>query len=479
VERDRTVPGPATRDARGRWLATALAALGLVLVFASCRRGAPAVPRNLLLVSIDSLRADHVHAYGYARATTPTIDRLAAEGVRFDAAESTTSWTLPAHVSLLTGRSQVHHHVVTSFDSIAPGEQLLQEAFAAQGFETIGFFSGPLLHPAFGFGRGFARYVSCQSQDTERLHGPPAWESSHNDRTNPLVEARFGEWLDRRTDARRPFFAFVHLWDVHYDYIPPEPYASLFDPAYRGPLDGRNIIGDGFPLDAPPRDVDHLRALYDGEIRSTDDTLGRLLARLDQARLLDDTLVVVLADHGEEFLDHGGKMHQQTLFEEVTRIPLIVWSRALRSTGEAIADPVSLEDVAPTALELLHLPPLDHADGRSLAPLLRGERLESRPVVSELYVDFSNELGVVAARSGATKIVYTAESGLRQEFDLVADPGEHAPREATDVALRGLLEERIAQASALLAARVHGAKRHRAQIPDDVLERLKQLGYVR
>jgi len=451
----------------------------LLALGAACNRQGSAAPRNLLLVSIDSLRADHVGCYGYARPTSPTLDRLAAEGVRFAQAQSPTSWTLPSHVSLLSGRSQESHHVLTSFDAIQPDEELLAQVFSRAGYETIGFYSGPHLHPAFGFNRGFDAYVSCESEETAKLHGPPAWESSHGDRTNPLIKERFADWLARRSESRRPFFAFVHMWDVHFDYIPPEPYASMFDPDYKGSLDGRDIIDKGFPLDAPARDVDHLRALYDGEIRYTDDTLGELLAMLDRAHLLDDTLVVVVADHGEEFLEHGGKTHQRTIFQEVVHVPLIFWARAGLPRGRAIAELVSLEDVAPTVVELLGLPALARADGQSLVTLIRGGAMEHAPVFSSLYFDFSNELAFASVRRKQSEIIYSGESNAWEEYDLEADPAERVPRPVADEGLRSLLTAQVERAKSVLAARAGAGKRHRAALPADVTERLKKLGYLR
>src|SRR5262249_10859476 len=155
-----------------------------------------------------------------------------------------------------------------------------------------------------------------------------------------LVRAAFQRWVGER--SRRPFFAFVHMWDVHFDYIPPEPFDSMFDPDYTGPLDGHNIGQEGFPLNAPPRDIEHLKALYDGEIRYTDQTIGELLDALRSAGLLDRTLIVVTSDHGEEFLEHGNKTHRKALYEESIHVPLIVWASAGLPRGARVDTPVSL-----------------------------------------------------------------------------------------------------------------------------------------
>ena len=283
----------------------------------------PSMP-NVVLISIDSLRADQLGCYGQTRDTSPSFDQLSADGVRFARAYSPTSWTLPSHVTLLSGLSQERHQVVLTNDRTREGSLALPAVLSRQGLQTVGFYTGPFLHPTYGFAQGFDEYISCQGKKTEKLRGYAALEQSHHDHTNGILIDEFELWARER--AREPFFAFVHLWDVHYDYIPPEPYDSMFDPDYAGKFDGRAIAGHGFPLDAAPRDVEHLLALYDGEIRYTDDTISRILAALRRRQLLDDALVIVTADHGDEFLDHGGKGHMHTLYDELVHVPLVMWA---------------------------------------------------------------------------------------------------------------------------------------------------------
>src|SRR5690606_36391817 len=149
----------------------------------------------------------------------------------------------------------------------------------------------------------------------------------------------------------RPFFTFVHLWDVHYDYIPPEPYYSMYDPNYSGALDGRRIAFEGFPLSASAADVRHLLSLYDGEIRYTDETIAHLLGALESHGLVENTLIVLTADHGEEFKEHGNKGHQKTLYQEIIHIPLILSAPNRLPEGLVVEEPVALSDVAPTIAE--------------------------------------------------------------------------------------------------------------------------------
>jgi arylsulfatase A-like enzyme len=456
-----------------------IALASLFAVPACSNPAAPAKARNVLLVSIDSLRADRLGSHGNPRAVSPTLDRLAAEGVRFERALSPTSWTLPAHATLLSGQSQREHQVITTADRISSRSELLAEVFAREGYETVGVYAGPFLHPAYGFDRGFGEYRSCLSEATARLEGKAAWKSSHRDSTNACVEEAFAGWVERRTG--RPFFAFVHMWDVHFDYIPPEPYASMFDPTYAGTLGGRDIAGKGFPLDAAPRDVEHLLALYEGELRYTDATVERLLAALRAKDLLEDTLVVVTSDHGEEFLEHGGKTHQQTLWEEVLHVPLIFWAPGrLLPAGRRVAEAVSLADVAPTITELVGLEGPARADGRSLVAWIRGTGGTAPPVFSALYRPGVPQLRLVSLRAGDIKLIHDPQSGSWLQFDLGADPRERHPLEVGDQGLRALLANQLAAEERAVAARDRAAPAARTPpgLPAGVTERLRELGYV-
>jgi arylsulfatase A-like enzyme len=270
------------------------------------------------------------------------------------------------------------------------------------------------------------------------------------------------------------------MWDVHYDYIPPEPYASMFDRDYAGALDGTDVTGEGFPLDATPRDVEHLRALYDGEIRFTDETIDHLLKMLDRAGLLDRTLVVVTSDHGEEFLDHGEKLHGRTLFEEVVHVPLILWARGGLPRGKAIATPVSLADVAPTILELLGLPALRNPDGVSLVPLLESRaNAPDRPVFGEFYNPLTRALKLLSLRRGNEKLIYTPRRERWEMYDLASDATENRPG-TPDPQLRIELAEFTNESQQLLASRAQQRRTKSINtIPPEVTERLRKLGYIK
>ena len=400
-------------------------------------------PPNVLLISIDTLRADHLGCYGYPRATSPAIDRLAAAGVVFEDAWSTTSWTLPAHLSLLTGLP-VSVHTGCSEQSSQPAAHpehslrgnMVCEAFDEAGFQTAGFYSAQWLGPEFGFGRGFgtwqfaptslrsdpelfARFKDMKArgdregmraivkQHPELFRGERAWA----DRGVDLAL----DWLDAR-DQQRPFFLFLHLFDVHDPYLPPPPFDRRFDPDYTGPIDGRELWGDGSRVraDMSPRDLEHVIALYDGEIAAVDVQIGRLIDSLEQRGLSENTLVILTSDHGEEFFEHGLKLHRVTLYRESAQVPLILrWPRGIEP-GKRIAAPVSLIDVVPTLRAAADLGPRRELPGVDLLAVARGAPLDPRrEVLSELQRIYDD----------GTKNTWTLSLVDAQRHTLVEQPG--------------------------------------------------------
>jgi arylsulfatase A-like enzyme len=437
---------------------------------------------NLVLISIDSLRADHLGAYGYARDTSPNLDRLAAEGALFEAALSSSSWTLPTHASMFTGLPQSVHGVDRTGRSLPEAAQTLAEGLAASGYRTLGVWSGPYLHPHFGLAQGFERYERCTGYD---IAGPEdlgpqnreVFHRSHEDITSPRIVEVVEAWLAE--EDPRPFFLFVHMWDVHYDYIPPAPYDERFDPGYDGSADGRGLADASVLAGLSPRDREHVVALYDGEIAWTDMHVGKILARLERLGLADRTVVVVTADHGEEFLEHGSFGHRKALFEESVRVPLVVRGPGVPA-GLSVVRPVSTVDLAPTLLELAGAEPLSDVMGTSLVPLFRGEPLERETVVTELYL---RKETFTAVRGGGWKLLLRGEEerpvGL---WDLRADPGERRNLAAEPGGPGGLGERAGTRTRAALEelARLRGLHTgaRADSTPKDVLEELRELGYV-
>ncbi len=436
---------------------------------------------SIVLVSIDSLRADALGSYGSARDTSPFLDELAARGVRFAKAFSTTSWTLPAHAALFTGLWDSTHGLVDNGERLADAHLTLAELLRERGYATAGFYGGPYLHPTFGLAQGFEYWTSCMaSTETDdaraRRAAGSARSVAHADVTGPRTRAAVARWAE---EARRPFFLFVHLWDVHYDYLPPPEYPRRFDPGYEGPVDGRDVMGPLVRADMPARDRAHLRALYDAEVRFTDDVLRGICGDLEARGLLANAVLIVTADHGEEFFEHRGKGHQRTLYDEVVRVPLIVAGPGVVA-GRVVEEQVRLIDVMPTIAGLAGSPPREPlaVQGRDLGPFLRGEDGGSADALLELLVDARCLRGL--RRAQGTKILYDGATGAGELYDLASDPGElRALRPGApgwEPALEALRAStaRAERFRELLGARAPGA----ARVPEDVLRRLRELGYV-
>jgi len=402
---------------------------------ASCSRtpeagtpGASAPTPDIVLVSIDSLRPDHLGCYGYRLPTSPNIDALAAGGVRCAQALSTTSWTLPAHAALFTGLCDSTHGLVTNGLQLSPRATTLAECLAQRGYRTAGFFGGPYLHPAFGLSQGFETWESCMTPLTEEqiVNGRLGGESAHADVTGPRTVAALERFLEHPDS--RPLFLFVHLFDVHYDYVPPPEDVLPFDPDYTGKTDfGHLDANPAISKDMPPRELRHLIALYDGEIRFTDRNLARILALLERQRSDRGRLLVVTADHGEEFFEHGNKGHQSSLYDEQVCIPMI-WNWPGHLSKDALVrDPVRIIDIMPTLLAVAGVEEPPHTQGRNIWPLLTGKPLPEVPALLELLVD-KNDMRALR-RPGSKIISWRGQFDVTYGYNLLRDRFENQPIE--------------------------------------------------
>lgn len=427
--------------------------------------------KNFILVSIDSLRADRLGSYGNRNETSPTLDRLAAGGIRFTNAMSTTSWTLPSHMSLLTGRYVLSHGVITEKDRLPEAIPTLAEQLQRAGIVTGGVVSVPLLGKQYGFGRGFDRY------DDQTI--PSAtWFDALRDEPAPKVTELAEEWI--RAHRQDRFFLFLHYWDVHYDYIPPEPYDRLFDPDYTGSVTGVEFFHDkSINRRLPRRDIDHLLALYDGEIRWVDDHLSKLVGLLGELGIEDDTAIVVTADHGDEFFEHGYKGHGRTLYREVTHVPLIV--HLPDSDGGRVDDtPVSLVDIMPTILDLAGVGVPAGVEGASLRPLFGGGALPRRDAVYAWLCFLKRKTNCQAMQYSPVGTLIHEFQPLRLEFYTpddrlqahdVADSASWPREEQLDRLQRVLDDQWLSYRSA-------GGEQGDVDVDKATMERLRALGYV-
>lgn len=474
---------------RGRTLG-ALAAvllLGGAALLAPAVRAAPA-PRpaaatgpNILLVSIDSLRPDHLHAYGYGPETSPTIDALAREGALFRTALSPTSWTLPAHLSLLTGLTPRQHGVVSDDQRLRDDALLLSEVLWRNGYTTVGLVSAPYLDSAYGFDQGFDLYDDYSIAKR-------SFADSHRGATSPALLRLFENWFDgwNASGRRRPFFAFVHMWDVHFDYTPPPPFDTMFDPGYAGTVTGEDFeTNPAIHLGMAPRDLAHVVALYDGEIRYTDMYLGLILDRLRAAGVLDDTIVVVTADHGDEFFEHGRKGHKQALYDESVRVPLIIRYPPRVGAGRVVDEQVRLIDIPTTILALAGQPsptgfavsgPQTTYAAQDLTRWIGHDRsapLPALPALGHLIGDAP--VPVASLRTAEQKLIVELAGAHRAElYDLRSDPGEQNDLSGRTPAMADALRQAL-----IAAGEADGDARlaEAAPLSAEHLERLRQLGY--
>jgi len=392
----------------------------------------PRIPRapgpddpNLLLVTIDALRADHVGAYGYGRPTTPALDRLAAEGLRFAHAYSDAPMTLPSLPQLFTS---------TVFP--APGQPTFVGPIAAAGVASAAIVNNVYL----------ALWLADESRGAcfDRVVA--------GDMDAAAITDRALAWIAAREGGR--FALYLHYLDSHTPYHTPRPYSTMFrDPAYRGPIGETfgDVAGanDGARYGAADRQA--IVALYDGAIRAIDDQLGRLLEDLRRRGLLDRTLVVVTADHGEELWDHGHFFHGQSLHDELLRVPLLAHLPGGARTSLVVERPVRAIDLAPGILEWLRLPrPVSFA-GRSLAESVARPGVPPDDlVVTATVPQFPTRYGL---RTPAFKLIETITTGRVQLFDLVHDPAEQRDVLADSPSEAATLAGRLADARAVLRRR--------------------------
>jgi len=428
----------------------------IALMVSACSE-APYPVRNVILISIDTLRADHLGSHGHDRPTSPNLDAFAAAGIVFEDASATSPWTLPSHASLLTGRYPTGHGVWTEDHRLGDDVPVLAAVMSESGFDTAAIVNTLFLGPRFGIARGFAHFDVIESDQSRQGAAK-------------RITDRAIERLDGRRDERN--FLFVHYYDVHSDYLSLPRYEQLFAPE-PGRFTGRTIqlllaIRGDVPIGAA--DADRLARLYDGGIRQLDDELGRFFGWLREHAWLEDTLVIVTSDHGEEFLEHGGLLHGSTHYQEVLHIPLMFGGAGIPA-GRRIRTPVSLVDVAPTILSILGIPAPPGIDGADLRPLWS----EPRELAAErlLFAEAgSRELRSV--RSGRIKLITDMPAGRSELYDLAIDPAE----------TRNLAAERPELVDALAAEISDLAASAREpqlapELDDDEKERLKALGYLR
>lgn len=429
----------------------------------------PAPPRparrpNVLLYVIDTLRADHLGCYGYARDTSPHIDALAADGLLFAPVVAQASWTTPAVASILTGRYPQHHGAVSLTAGLRPGIPLLPELLRAQGYATAAFVTNVNVRGEIGFRRGFDEYHYFPERKRRPTLHLPAVE---------LTE-RAAAWIAGQ--GRAPFFVYVHASDPHAPYAPPAALAARFaphaPPALAGARDPLRLVSERRSFQTP-ENVAYLRDLYDGDVAAVDEGFGRLVAELRRLDLYDDTLIVLVADHGEEFGEHGGLEHGSTLYREVIDVPLVIRlpDGARRGRVETLARQV---DVLPTVLEELGLPPPDGIDGRSLLTASWDATVEA---LSHTALGPTVRSALVTRRWKVIAAMGPRRGGGTEIYEIDRDPEERRNVAPSAPVMAGYASEILEDWARRL---VRTAQAGGALAPDqDTMRRLRALGYLR
>ena len=406
---------------------------------------------NILLITADTLRSDHLSCYGYERQTSPHIDELASRSVQFMDASTPVNLTNPSHVSIFTAKYPKDHGIYTNWSTLNKEHVTLSEILKKQGYKTAALVSTNHLNADIsGLGRGFDFYRNIQKPEAK---------------ADETVKDALG-WIKRNGKER--FFVWIHLFDPHLPYNPPPPYDKIFDPKYDGwgkiffdvynqkfsahefasnrtlapfqletlarAAQGRLLNSDIFSnkIGLTERDVEYARSMYDGEIRFMDEEIGLLFKEMGNLGLSSNTIIIFTADHGESLGEHGIYCDHKGLYEDTIKVPLIIYvpGKAPRKIGSAVSN----MDILPTLLDMLHISVSSDIkvafDGKSLFPLMQGETLEIR---DKFFLEQKNNLAKSIKSHGYKYImpipgnfVHFPNDYIHHEelYNLRSDPGE-------------------------------------------------------
>lgn len=430
---------------------------------------------NIVLIVIDTLRADHVGCYGYSRPTTPELDRLAAQGVIFDNVHALSSWTVPSMSTMMTSVNPFNHGVTSGIlgfegvveQSILPdGFVTLAEKLQKGGYRTFGISSNVHVSKETGFDQGFDEFQMLNFVNAEE------------------VERTFLKWMSNITDASKKgrYFLYLHFIDPHHEYIPHEPYIEQFHPNYKNeigdlantPLLTLWLFQSYFKSPDDPHTV-MARDLYDSEIRNVDDVVERIIKKLPRR---DNTFIMVTSDHGEEFMEHGNMIHGIDLNEETLRVPLVMRFPKNKYAGLRLSSWVNLLDIAPTCVNMARLLPIEGAEGQSVLPLIakiyKGRyRAVSLPL-EVTRIAHSKYYGII---HGRYKLIVPLDGKAgTQLYDLEKDPQEKLNLFSKNPEIVHSLQK-LMETKCRVSPR-YPVKMYKASKTGAELEQLKNLGYL-
>jgi arylsulfatase A-like enzyme len=433
-------------------------------------RGKP--PKHVILISLDTVRADHMSCYGYERPTTPRLDAFARRGALFLNCTSPSAWTIPSHMSIFTGLEPPAHRCIYYRDvgRINPEFVTMQRILSRHGFRTGAFTGGGYMSERYGLFAGFDTYSSKGKYFQQNL--PDVWK-----------------WI--ATGGEEPMFLFVHGFDAHKMYWPPAPYRTLFAGNYQTRYPVKRFCKPGAPKPGP-LDLEYIVSLYDGEIRWVDDTIAGFLDALEQRGILEESLVIITTDHGDEFFDHGRCDHIHSLYDELVRAAWIMVGPSIPQV--VVHDHVGTLDILPTVLEVLGIESDLSFQGVSrVNALTPGDEPRDADVFS-----FTGMSGapyhLSSVRTLRWKLITDLPCGRKNKhcplcledghkqvdmklFDLQSDPGEqyNLIDEYPELALELLdrIQQRIAESRALARETIAPPAE-----TEENLERLRSLGYI-
>jgi len=449
--------------------------------------------RKIILITIDTLRADRLGSYGYPRDTTPRADELAEDGVRFEIARTQSPWTLSSLASIITSTYPTVNAVLTGNNRLEEARTTIAEAMRDAGLLTQAIVSNGWLQHNFGLSQGFTGYHHSGEVFSWTRYGRMIWlriakglfpdlfPLGQNYVAADLFD-RAVDWINTYHD--RDFFLWIHAIDPHDPYLTPKGYEGYFkDDDYKG----RYMINSGmiyllrYGTRLRPEDKEQLELLYDREIRYTDDHMGRLIDTLKERGIFDETLVVVSSDHGEEFWEHDGLMHGHTLYDDQLLVPLIMHHPNKLPKGKVIEEPVRLLDLVPTILDLYGIRIPEEVQGQSMLPLIYDQPDVWMPPPSYaealLYFD---ELKYVY-RDGY-KLIHNTVSGRDILFDLRSDSLERwdLTRTRPDLYkdMRTDLDNWLTRSEEMAERIPHSAEGSKARIDPETEAQLRALGYL-
>jgi len=431
-------------------------------VFIACNRDVQPSSPHVVLVSLDTVRADHLGCYGYFRNTTPELDRFVDECVRFEKVESASNQTLPAHASMFSSRFPREHGAVSNEFKVKPAFPLISTVLSAEGYETVGVIAAHPLNPEFGLSRDFEFYDHIEGDG-------PEYDHTHK-RTGDEVVKRVADAI-RWRERERPLFLFVHFWDSHQPYHNTDETKDLFkrDQALEEYMEKQGC--NAFRINR-----------YDGSLRALDGWLADLIDLLRKKKILDHAFLIITSDHGEAMGEHNHEYHGMTLYEEETFVPLIIRLPGAEMAGMTVPQRVSNIDIAPTIYDFLGVAGPEGMVGRSLMPLIRKQPGEE----SDIYMarmwneprkdKNTREMFVpetLAIVQGDWKLIWKLD-GDNELFNLAEDPLE----------LNNLVSQSPDKEKALLEMlmkhrdNIGPMPREAPKLSPQALKGLKALGYI-